>query len=159
MEQVLKNLLSNAIKFTETGKVSLLVAEATGGYIAFAVRDSGIGIRQDQKSLIFDAFRQADGTTSRRYGGTGLGLSISRDLTTLLGGSITVESAEGQGSVFTLLLPYNWNKPQHKPVPVAQEAAPSARPRAATAAFSPAPAVTAPPRPAAPTFADDRNRP
>ena len=159
VEQVLKNLLSNAIKFTETGKVSLMVAEATGGYIAFAVRDSGIGIRQDQKSLIFDAFRQADGTTSRRYGGTGLGLSISRDLTTLLGGSITVESAEGQGSVFTLLLPYNWNKPQDKPVPAAQEAAPAVRQRAATAAFSPAPAVTAPPRPAAPIFADDRHQP
>ena len=159
VEQVLKNLLSNAIKFTETGKVSLMVAEATGGYIAFAVRDSGIGIRQDQQNLIFDAFRQADGTTSRRYGGTGLGLSISRDLTTLLGGSITVESAEGQGSVFTLLLPYNWSKPQDKLVPAAHEAAPAARPRTATPAFPPAPAVAAPPRPAAPTFADDRHQP
>ncbi len=160
VEQVLKNLLSNAIKFTETGKVSLMVAEATGGYIAFAVRDSGIGIRPDQQSLIFDAFRQADGTTSRRYGGTGLGLSISRDLTTLLGGSITVESSEGQGSVFTLLLPYNWNKPQDKPAPEALAAAQAARPRTVAAAFPPTPAaVTAPPRPATPIFADDRHQP
>ena len=112
VEQVLKNLLSNAVKFTEKGAVSLTVFEHAGGYVAFKVKDSGIGIRLDQQKIIFDAFQQADGTTNRRYGGTGLGLSISRDLTTLLGGSLSVESAEGQGSTFTLLLPYNWSKPQ-----------------------------------------------
>ncbi len=156
VEQILKNLLSNAIKFTETGKVSLMVAQATGGYIAFAVRDSGIGIRQDQQSLIFDAFRQADGTTSRRYGGTGLGLSISRDLTTLLGGSIQIESAEGRGSVFTLLLPYNWNKTVENPPATAQITAPLHR---SVETFSPPPAVPAPAKIATPSFPDDRHQP
>ncbi len=105
VEQILKNLLSNAIKFTESGQVSLAVTQQADGMIAFAVRDSGIGIRPEQQQIIFDAFQQADGTTSRRYGGTGLGLSISRDLSALLGGAITVESQEGRGSCFTLLLP------------------------------------------------------
>ncbi|WP_191487979.1 response regulator [Pseudomonas sp. FEN] len=105
LEQVLKNLLSNAIKFTETGRVSLVVSRQPGGGIAFAVRDSGIGIAPEQHESIFEAFRQADGTTNRRYGGTGLGLSISRDLAALLGGSISVASQVGQGSVFTLVLP------------------------------------------------------
>lgn len=105
LEQVLKNLLSNAIKFTDRGTVSLAVSAQPGGGIAFAVRDSGIGIARDQHESIFEAFRQADGTTNRRFGGTGLGLSISRDLATLLGGSITVSSEPGQGSLFTLVLP------------------------------------------------------
>ncbi|WP_439124956.1 MAG: response regulator [Pseudomonas rhizophila] len=105
LEQVLKNLLSNAIKFTEKGTVCLTVAGQAGAGIAFMVRDSGIGIAADQQQSIFEAFRQADGTTNRRYGGTGLGLSISRDLATLLGGSISVSSEPGQGSVFTLVLP------------------------------------------------------
>lgn len=105
LEQVLKNLLSNAIKFTEKGTVCLTVAGQAGAGIAFMVRDSGIGIAADQQQSIFEAFRQADGTTNRRYGGTGLGLSISRDLATLLGGSISVSSEPGQGSVFTLILP------------------------------------------------------
>ena len=109
VEQILKNLLSNAIKFTEVGNVSLTVSERTGGYIAFVVRDSGVGIDTDQQQSIFEAFRQADGTTSRRYGGTGLGLSISRDLTTLLGGFLTVESSKNEGSTFTLLLPCIWS--------------------------------------------------
>ncbi|SFG67458.1 response regulator [Pseudomonas sp. NFACC45] len=105
LEQVLKNLLSNAIKFTEKGTVCLTVAGQAGAGIAFMVRDSGIGIAADQQQSIFEAFRQADGTTNRRYGGTGLGLSISRDLASLLGGSISVSSEPGQGSVFTLVLP------------------------------------------------------
>ena len=108
VEQILKNLLSNAIKFTDTGEVSLQIFLQPQGIMAFAVRDSGIGIRADQQQIIFDAFRQADGTTSRRYGGTGLGLSISRDLTALLGGSVTVQSNEGVGSTFTLMLPCQW---------------------------------------------------
>lgn len=105
LEQILKNLLSNAIKFTEKGQVSLTVSRQPGESIAFKVRDSGIGIAPDQHDSIFEAFRQADGTTNRRYGGTGLGLSISRDLAALLGGSISVTSEPGQGSIFTLVLP------------------------------------------------------
>jgi CheY-like chemotaxis protein len=105
VDQILKNLLSNAIKFTETGTVRLTVSPRPAGGVTLAVQDSGIGIRQEQQAIIFEAFRQADGTTSRRYGGTGLGLSISRDLSALLGGSISVQSAAGQGSTFTLLLP------------------------------------------------------
>ncbi|MFC3942890.1 two-component system sensor histidine kinase/response regulator [Pseudomonas gingeri NCPPB 3146 = LMG 5327] len=105
LEQVLKNLLSNALKFTEKGLVSLSVSRQPGVGVAFTVRDSGIGIAPEQHESIFEAFRQADGTTNRRYGGTGLGLSISRDLAALLGGSISVASEPGQGSVFTLALP------------------------------------------------------
>ncbi len=155
VEQILKNLLSNAIKFTETGTVSLTVSEQAGGYVSFQVRDSGIGIRDDQQQIIFDAFRQADGTTSRRYGGTGLGLSISRDLTTLLGGSITVESAEGKGSTFTLLLPYNWSKPQGQipALPTAEARVP------AVSASASAPAISKPQSVALPAFADDRHLP
>jgi CheY-like chemotaxis protein/signal transduction histidine kinase/CHASE3 domain sensor protein len=155
VEQILKNLLSNAVKFTEAGAVRLNVSPQAGGYVAFAVQDSGIGIREDQQAIIFDAFRQADGTTSRRYGGTGLGLSISRDLATLLGGSISVTSSEGKGSTFTLRLPSDWSKPQALPAPV---------PAFAPAAPAPARAAlpAAPPRvvqPAAPGFADDRHSP
>ena len=111
LEQVIKNLLSNAVKFTEKGSVSLSVASAPNQGIAFIVRDSGIGIADEQQDSIFEAFRQADGTTNRRYGGTGLGLSISRDLAALLGGSISVSSVPGQGSVFTLVLPQNYVEP------------------------------------------------
>ncbi|MFJ4143130.1 response regulator [Pseudomonas sp. NPDC089734] len=105
LEQILKNLLSNAIKFTESGAVSMIVSRQPGAGIVFTVRDSGIGIAEEHQQSIFEAFRQADGTTNRRYGGTGLGLSISRDLAALLGGSISVTSAPGQGSIFTLVLP------------------------------------------------------
>ncbi|MEB0045157.1 MULTISPECIES: response regulator [unclassified Pseudomonas] len=111
LEQVIKNLLSNAVKFTETGTVSLTVSAQPGDGIAFIVRDSGIGIAADQLESIFEAFRQADGTTNRRYGGTGLGLSISRDLANLLGGSISVTSEPGEGSVFTLVLPQQYVEP------------------------------------------------
>jgi signal transduction histidine kinase len=104
LEQILKNLLSNAIKFTEQGR-SAWRCRAPNHGIAFTVRDTGIGIAEDQQESIFEAFRQADGTTNRRYGGTGLGLSISRDLAALLGGSISVSSTPGEGSVFTLVLP------------------------------------------------------
>ncbi|MGY2260730.1 response regulator [Pseudomonas sp. SDO55104_S430] len=111
LEQVIKNLLSNAVKFTEKGSVSLSVGSAPNQGIAFIVRDSGIGIADEQQESIFEAFRQADGTTNRRYGGTGLGLSISRDLAALLGGSISVSSAPGQGSVFTLVVPQQYVEP------------------------------------------------
>ena len=116
LEQVLKNLLSNAVKFTENGSVSLRVDTAPNDGIAFIIQDSGIGIAGNQQESIFEAFRQADGTTNRRYGGTGLGLSISRDLATLLGGSISVSSAPGQGSVFTLVLPLHYVEPGENPV-------------------------------------------
>ncbi|MDB5907025.1 MAG: two-component system sensor histidine kinase/response regulator [Massilia sp.] len=105
LEQVLKNLLSNAIKFTDSGAVTLTVSSTPGGPVRFDIEDSGIGIAPDQQQKIFDAFHQADGTTSRRFGGTGLGLSISRDLTALLGGELSVTSAPGKGSIFTLVIP------------------------------------------------------
>ncbi len=105
LEQILKNLLSNAFKFTAIGEVELTVAAAGAGRVGFAVRDTGIGIDPAQQEVIFEAFRQADGTTSRKYGGTGLGLSISRELARLLGGEIKVQSALGQGSTFTLVIP------------------------------------------------------
>jgi CheY-like chemotaxis protein/CHASE3 domain sensor protein len=108
VEQILKNLLSNAIKFTDAGAIELSIQPGAGKSVCFAVKDSGIGIAAEHHKVIFEAFRQADGTTSRRYGGTGLGLSISRDLAALLGGSIAVSSAPGQGSAFTLTLPLEW---------------------------------------------------
>jgi len=105
LSQILKNLLSNALKFTEKGEVLLRAFSADASDISFAVRDSGIGISVHQQGIIFEAFRQADGSTHRKYGGTGLGLTISRDLARLLGGDITVESSPGSGSTFTLTLP------------------------------------------------------
>jgi signal transduction histidine kinase len=105
LKQVLKNLLANAFKFTIRGAVTLRIAPDTPGHVAFSVSDTGIGIAPDKQQLIFEAFRQADGTTSRQYGGTGLGLSISRELTRLLGGELKLASVAGEGSTFTLVLP------------------------------------------------------
>ncbi len=109
--QVLKNLLSNALKFTEKGAVSLRVSLAGPGQLAFAVTDTGIGIPAHLQALIFEAFRQADGSTHRKYGGSGLGLSISRDLARLLGGEVSVRSTPGQGSTFTVTVPVSPSEP------------------------------------------------
>jgi signal transduction histidine kinase len=112
LQQILRNLLSNAFKFTSEGRVLLDIRKAlctnddtAGEWIAFTICDTGIGIKESMQAAIFEAFQQADGSISRKYGGTGLGLSISRAMTELLGGNLTVDSRESEGSAFTLYLP------------------------------------------------------
>ena len=126
LQQVLKNLLSNAFKFTEKGQVSMTITLAKPRTVianpllkheqlpvAFIVHDTGIGIPQEKQQLIFEAFQQADGTTSRKYGGTGLGLTISREIARLLGGIIEVDSTLGMGSIFALFLPQRYTGTEH----------------------------------------------
>src|SRR5258706_2651502 len=133
LEQVIRNLLSNAFKFTERGRVVFSMAVATEGWsrdretlnharsvVAFSVTDTGIGIAPEKQAIIFEAFQQADGSTSRRYGGTGLGLAISREIARLLGGEIRLASAVGQGSTFTLYLPQAYVAPKPATRPTQQ---------------------------------------
>jgi signal transduction histidine kinase/ActR/RegA family two-component response regulator len=144
LQQILRNLLANAIKFTDAGSVTLQVGlappralhgvpslDGARSVVTFAVRDTGIGIPGEKLAMIFEAFQQADGTTSRKYGGTGLGLSISKELAGLLGGKIEVSSEPAAGSVFTLLLPDEFpgmtsaasGVPARRPAEAASEAA------------------------------------
>jgi CheY-like chemotaxis protein len=149
LQQILMNLLSNAFKFTEQGNVVLRIAPAAKDekydletlnradeVIAFAVRDTGIGIPSEKQRIIFEAFQQADGTTSRKYGGTGLGLSISREIARLLGGEIRVSSTPGQGSTFTLYLPRTYEAARAVAVPLHRS--PRREFRAIEAAWTPA---------------------
>ncbi|MCG8619972.1 MAG: response regulator, partial [Desulfobacterales bacterium] len=182
LQQILRNLLTNAFKFTEKGRVSLSISRPSEalcqGYdltpdtaLALAVRDSGIGIPKEQQAVIFEAFQQADGSTSRKYGGTGLGLSISRELSKLLGGYIMLESEEGKGSVFTVIIPERMKDPVVEAPPVPKVAAAPAAPAGSPAgdkapdiilAPDPQPETVAvpvaapPPAPAHDFVADDR---
>ncbi len=156
LSQVLKNLLSNAIKFTERGEVALEITPR-GDDVEFAVRDTGIGVAEEHHQVIFEPFRQADGTTNRKFGGTGLGLSISRELARLLGGKITLESQPGQGSTFRLLMPRVSPEQTATPTAPAPSAAAADIPRAAH--NTPAHHTGAPSsarKPPAASVADDR---
>jgi signal transduction histidine kinase/DNA-binding response OmpR family regulator len=157
LEQVLKNLLSNAFKFTERGEVELSLSVPARGWVAFAVRDTGIGIAPEQQEIIFEAFRQADGTTSRKYGGTGLGLSISRELAQHLSGRIDVQSQPGRGSTFTLTVPFEASLARSGGAPSPPALPEAASPRLANGAAVRATAGAEPPA-RAPALPDDRDR-
>jgi len=122
LRQILKNFLSNAVKFTESGGVTISLKTGTEKLpVCISIKDTGIGIARDKHELIFQAFRQADGSTSRRYGGTGLGLGISRELAHLLGGKIYLQSEPGQGAEFQVLLPLQFDRDSLVDEQVAEE--------------------------------------
>jgi signal transduction histidine kinase/HAMP domain-containing protein/DNA-binding response OmpR family regulator len=157
LEQILRNLLSNAFKFTEVGSVTLAIRPLAGERIAFTVSDTGVGIAPDKLQVIFEAFQQADGTTSRKYGGTGLGLSISRELARALGGEISVASTPGAGTTFELILPRSYARALSAPPDASGESAPllAPMPRAPLAAVPAAPSGASPQT--APTAVVDTN--
>ena len=157
LQQILRNLLTNAFKFTEKGRVSLSISRPSAaqcrGYdltpdkaLALAVQDTGIGIPAEHQAVIFEAFQQADGSTSRKYGGTGLGLSISRELSKLLGGYIMLESEPGKGSAFTVMIPERIDMPAPNV---------TAPPNAPALPRSPETLAKAPEKPPAPAPAQD----
>jgi signal transduction histidine kinase/HAMP domain-containing protein/ActR/RegA family two-component response regulator len=141
LHQILKNLLSNAFKFTDKGQVKLEIQKdknpnSTVPSLIFRVTDTGIGIPAEKQKLIFEAFQQADGTTSRKYGGTGLGLTISREIARLLGGVIDVQSTPGEGSSFTLTLPLKYSGPDAAALSSQIEETPAVSPLPANADFT-----------------------
>ncbi len=141
LEQVIKNLISNAVKFTNEGAITVDFAPAgehhtisrsdiqPDKFFTISVKDTGIGIPHDKQKIIFEAFQQADGSTSRNYGGTGLGLSICREIVRLFGGEIQLESEAGNGSVFTVILPYTLKKQEGKSEVSETDAIPKFKPK------------------------------
>jgi CheY-like chemotaxis protein len=172
VEQIIKNLLSNAFKFTAQGYVRLSISRPEPGIdlskcsldparvMAFSVTDTGIGMTPEQQKIVFEAFQQADGSTSRQYGGTGLGLTISRELATKLGGQMSLVSQKGQGSTFTLYLPLekaDSHAQQHQPaVSVSSNGSHKVRTKTAPLSPQPTPVAVSPLPPTAASLPDDR---
>ncbi len=159
LQQILRNLLSNALKFTEEGQVTLRIARTPGERLAFVVQDTGVGIPSEQHEIIFEAFRQADGSTNRKYGGSGLGLTISRELARRMGGTLTLASEVGKGSIFTLVLPVAIEAAHEEAAP--SKPAPGPKPSPAVPAEKPSiPALARPATPKttkASSIPDDRD--